>query len=281
MLILERPWTRQIPSGVVPAKELFVGSSLLGKFVTNDGQTLGAINSVLSPGPGGTGYTTAANGGLTRGRIRGSTIGSGHGAAVLIQFSTVSTTLGANLGGLGSDSGGPGDTVFAISLGTTNAANARVIVGNINGSYAFDVAGTTINDGRVHTAIVSLAAFGASAANVCAWIDGKDFGVVGNTGAGTGNSYLYQWVCANTVRRTTDLTGAAAATVYAVIPFFKHLSPAEGSAYSANPWQLFQPRRIYIPTAAAAGYTHPTLSLATATEIGTTSFKPSVTYTFA
>ena len=41
------------------------------------------------------------------------------------------------------------------------------------------------------------------------------------------------------------------------------------------------PRRIYIPTAAAAGYTHPTLSLATATEIGTTSFKPSVTYTFA
>ena len=32
---------------------------------------------------------------------------------------------------------------------------------------------------------------------------------------------------------------------------------------------------------AAAGYTHPTLSLATATEIGATSFKPRVTYTFA
>lgn len=31
----------------------------------------------------------------------------------------------------------------------------------------------------------------------------------------------------------------------------------------------------------ASGYTHPTLSLATATEIGATSFKPRVTYTFA
>ncbi len=51
--------------------------------------------------------------------------------------------------------------------------------------------------------------------------------------------------------------------------------------FHTNPWQLFAPRRIYIPTATAAGYTHPTLSLATATEITATSFKPRVTYTFA
>lgn len=53
---------------------------------------------------------------------------------------------------------------------------------------------------------------------------------------------------------------------------------------TANPngiWQLFAPRRIPIPTATAAGYTHPTLSLATATEITATGFKPRVTYTFA
>ena len=43
-----------------------------------------------------------------------------------------------------------------------------------------------------------------------------------------------------------------------------------------------EPRSVYLPIpAAAAGYTHPTLSAATATEIGTTSFKPRVTYTFA
>ena len=48
-----------------------------------------------------------------------------------------------------------------------------------------------------------------------------------------------------------------------------------------DPWQLFASRRIPIPTPAAAGYTHPTLSAATATEITATSFKPRVTYTFA
>ena len=57
------------------------------------------------------------------------------------------------------------------------------------------------------------------------------------------------------------------------------LTDSEIMSLYVNPWQIFS-RRIYIPTATAAGYTHPTLSLATATEIGATSFKPSVTYTF-
>ena len=53
------------------------------------------------------------------------------------------------------------------------------------------------------------------------------------------------------------------------------------ASVTANPWQLFAPQQIIIPTPAAAGYTHPTLSLATATEITATGFKPRVTYTFA
>ena len=61
----------------------------------------------------------------------------------------------------------------------------------------------------------------------------------------------------------------------------KPASDKEAKSLLSNPWQLFAPRRIYIPTATAAGYTHPTLSLATATEITATSFKPRVTYTFA
>lgn len=59
------------------------------------------------------------------------------------------------------------------------------------------------------------------------------------------------------------------------------LSDSEHARLAENPWQIF-PRRIPIPTStAAASYTHPTLSAATALEIGATSFKPSVTYTFA
>ena len=56
---------------------------------------------------------------------------------------------------------------------------------------------------------------------------------------------------------------------------------SEAMRLGNNPWGVYQSRRIYIPTPAAAGYTHPTLSAATATEITATSFKPRVTYTFA
>ena len=59
------------------------------------------------------------------------------------------------------------------------------------------------------------------------------------------------------------------------------LSDVEHATVAQNPWQLFAPRRIYIPTASAAGYTHPTLSLATATEITSTTARGRVTATAA
>ena len=58
------------------------------------------------------------------------------------------------------------------------------------------------------------------------------------------------------------------------------LTDAEHAALFVNPWQLFAPQQIIIPTPAAAGYTHPTLSLATAIDVTATSFRPRVTYTF-
>jgi hypothetical protein len=63
--------------------------------------------------------------------------------------------------------------------------------------------------------------------------------------------------------------------------FSSILTNADVLSLYNDPWQLFQPSRIYIPQATAAGYTHPTLSVATALEISATSFKPSVTYTFS
>lgn len=62
----------------------------------------------------------------------------------------------------------------------------------------------------------------------------------------------------------------------------RQLTDEEVWVVSQNPWQLFDPQQIIIPTpAAAAGYTHPTLSAATAIDVTATSFKPRVTYTFA
>jgi hypothetical protein len=48
-----------------------------------------------------------------------------------------------------------------------------------------------------------------------------------------------------------------------------------------NPWQLFAPRRIWVPVSAGVGVTVPTLSAATVTEITATSARPRVTTTAA
>ena len=61
--------------------------------------------------------------------------------------------------------------------------------------------------------------------------------------------------------------------------FDRALTTDEKLWLARNKWSMFAPRRIYIPTAAAAGYTHPTLSLATATEITSTTARGRVTAT--
>lgn len=77
--------------------------------------------------------------------------------------------------------------------------------------------------------------------------------------------------------------GSASANAYShyILAFDKWLSDYELNQVFADPWSLFADTPHFFPEAAAAGYTHPTLSLATATEITATSFKPRVTYTFS
>lgn len=55
------------------------------------------------------------------------------------------------------------------------------------------------------------------------------------------------------------------------------LSPAEIARIGANPWQLFQPRRIYIPTATAAA-SAPTITALSAIGITATSAQPRISY---
>jgi hypothetical protein len=55
------------------------------------------------------------------------------------------------------------------------------------------------------------------------------------------------------------------------------LTAAEIASLNANPWQLFAPRRIYIPTAAAAAGA-PTITALSAIGITATSAQPRITY---
>jgi hypothetical protein len=59
------------------------------------------------------------------------------------------------------------------------------------------------------------------------------------------------------------------------------LSMREALYYTSRPERVFELARDDILfSISAGGYTHPTLSTVTATEITATSFKPRVTYTF-
>jgi len=66
--------------------------------------------------------------------------------------------------------------------------------------------------------------------------------------------------------------------IYLVAFWNRLLSAAEHAALALNPWQLFAPRRIYIPTAAAAAGV-PTLSASTyvSGSLTSTGWRPQVT----
>jgi hypothetical protein len=55
------------------------------------------------------------------------------------------------------------------------------------------------------------------------------------------------------------------------------LSSAVVKSISRNPWKLFEPRRIYIPTPAAAA-SAPTITALSAVNITATSAQPRITY---
>lgn len=77
----------------------------------------------------------------------------------------------------------------------------------------------------------------------------------GSMGAAPGSSNVYGYIVAGGFRRGgTDVAGAACDVLLAV-PFGGRLSAAESLALSSNPWQLFEPRRIWVPVSVAGGST--------------------------
>ena len=67
-------------------------------------------------------------------------------------------------------------------------------------------------------------------------------------------------------------------SVYLVAAWREALPAAVMTRLTANPWQLFAPRRLLVPVAAGGGI--PTLSAATVFAITANSAQPRVTVTF-
>lgn len=224
--------------------------------------------------------SVAAGTNLLRAPISRSTIGTDgqSGAACLVQFRTTTTTTSVFLGGLGSDSGSSGNTIFAFSTGVNAAAQLRTTVGNASNYTALEFVGSTvINDGLIHTALVSLDAFNTSGSctyNI--YLDGVH--MVEQTDAVVlGSSHVYNWVTAGSVRRTTDLAVSATCDVALAVGFRRRVSRDQGVALTRDPWgELFESRRIWVPV--SAGGAVPTISALSARLITSTSAQPRISY---
>jgi hypothetical protein len=82
--------------------------------------------------------------------------------------------------------------------------------------------------------------------------------------------------------QNTNNGNGVLATDYLIALYNRRLSAQEARELSANPWQLFAPRQIWIPATAAASF-NPTLSLPTYVPGSLTSsaFRPRVTATWS
>lgn len=192
-------------------------------------------------------------------------------------FRTTTTTNDVVIAGFGAESGSTGNSVFAFTTGAGNPARLRCIVGGVssNGNGG-DIAGTTINDDRIHVAMVSNVLFSNSAGGtVRVWLDGQLVQTVATPAIGP---HLYGSLCAGGFRRgATDQVGANCRILYTQ-SIIGNVSDDEGRQWTLNPWQLFEPQRTWVPQGIAAGI--PFLSAATLINITSTTATPRVTLTF-
>lgn len=280
MLILESPWTRQPQTVAQPnlRSELLSGAAL---FMPFNGHTQDLISGKLA---------TLGAGASTSVDLMGRALYGSGSAAV--------ASIPVNLSSVGIVSVSfwlywpayANDYDMALEYTADGGANAGFYISPnaASGNWQFAASSTAggpytdmarYSAGLHHYAININRNKDANAGAFEAFVDGESaslFAASGSARAGNfDNSTLYILS-----RNNASLFGNGSIRNLVVRPGVA-LTQRQAKSEYRNPWQLFAPRQIYIPTAAATGYTHPTLSLATATEIGTTSFKPRVTYTFA
>ena len=278
MLILERPWTRQpqtasidlsnpLATGLVFDFDVVSARNRLGKFATNYGSTISASSVGLARS-----FTRASSQYVDCGDLESWDVG---GSNFTFQFlfrmrSAASSATRFQL--LSKDSATGRQLWVELNIKADNSSDNSFTVVWLNGTLNQSrTPANSLNVGTWHNC------FGQRLGNsVNYWIDGIAQSVT---------HIAANWV--DVASTTTPLLlGArsyAANNDYfngdiSIARFWNRaLRSDEVSALSANPWQLFQPRRIYIPTATAAA-SAPTITALSAIGITATSAQPRITY---
>ena len=117
---------------------------------------------------------------------------------------------------------------------------------------------------------------GLSKPNCAAYIPGRKLTTAANAGlGGVTDNGTSDVIIGTRSDSFTKLNGS----LYFVALFNRELSGAEAKELVDNPWQLFTPRRIWVPVSAAAVYTIPSLTTSTYVigSITTTGWRPMIT----
>ena len=271
MLILERPWTRQpqVVVGIDWSKSVTKG---LVHCYLNNREVVKAVNpvngSAITRGPS---WITCSG---TQNLALGANIGaldqsiaanSAWTKICLVKPSSLAvrnTPIGVYGGGVS----------IGIGMGYTTSSKVFVYPGNATGytTEYFDgywVAGEWITAGasfdNAAATKTKIYKNGVSVGAVTTNSPGAVYGsfTTISIGYGYGSNTLSGWI----------------GDVQFIGIWNRMLSDVEHATVAQNPWQLFAPRRIYIPTAAAAAGA-PTITALSARSITATSAQPRITY---
>ena len=266
MLILERPWTRQPQSqvGVDWSNPITRGLVFAG---------IGTDDSNLV-------YKTRQTSGLNQ--IVGSQGRALAGSQKHANDTRINVTSEVTLFALTQNVGGLGDNYPNLISKITYASESS------NSGYQLQLRAATgelrklmfgVFNNNSYTTYALLSATTFVTAN-------QVFSACGVSSAGGRSLYingiLESTKAATTMGTPTDGvqiggTGSGETRNYVSFIWNRALTAAEVATVNANPWQLFAPRRIYIPTAAAAA-TAPTITALSAINITATSAQPQITY---
>jgi hypothetical protein len=282
MLLPASPWSRQptLQSGLVLRPGINWSAGILARdWTLRSGRPtrIGTVSLARNGQGEAASFSGTGTNAVRTSILGGVALGAGP-LALLAVFRTLNTTADKTFVGLGSETGGTGNSVFAIACSATNAAQIRLIAGgsSSNGDGG-GVAGTVINDGAVHAALLAVDKFSTSVASSARlFLDGRLVQTYATPAIGLSN---YTSLVSGGFRRAaTDFAGGACDVLWAQL-LVGGVTDAVGNDLTRTPWASFQQpgRRGWgLPSAAST----PTLSAATVFNITSTTVRPRVTITF-
>lgn len=292
MLLYEKPWRRQ-PTRHVRVKDEYA-KHLVGMLLPSIGNrqaTAVGSGNYSSAGAGGIAHHhTSASSYLRQSFTNYSTTFQRSRHVLITQFELTATPAADRtpIGAFGSTSGSVGNTLYC--CGCTTAGDINVLVGTANENGSWVSTGINALDRKPHTVVIETSAATDYQFRRRVFVDGVYSANLSTFT--TAAQWPYNSVCSLGTQRTSDVAGELNAKTYLVVGLYSFDGPGgvaepdagwllteeQGLSLSGNPWQLFEPRRILVPQAAASGL--PTLGTVSATTITSSGFRPSVTYTY-